>query len=381
MRTVLLVIVLILLVSPLAQGATYVISPDGSGDFTTLGECVAHCGSGEIIELTDGMFTGAGNVNMVISAKTITIRSQSGSAANCRINCEGEPGITKRAFIIENGAVATIENIALENGYCTQDWGGAILVRGQALAYLRGLAFRGNYASWGGALAIVDGAAYVEGQDCRFQENVAEDGGGAIYNNAAESIWSNTRFIDNTTNADGGACHADNGPAEFDFYSCIFSRNLAGLEGGAVYHVGVADCDMVGCTLSGNSCAGGSAFYVGSNTILDLRNTLIIFTTEGVGLDCQSANFDLENNNIFGNAGGDWISPFNAQLGMDCNVNVDPQLCSPHPDDDQDWTLQSDSPCTSFNSPCGQIGAFGAGCGISDNDKVSWGAIKRAFDK
>ncbi len=78
MRTVMILTALYLLIGPPAQGTTYVIAPDGSGDFATLGECVTHAGSGEIIELSDGTFTGPGNFNMLIEAKTLTIRSQSG---------------------------------------------------------------------------------------------------------------------------------------------------------------------------------------------------------------------------------------------------------------------------------------------------------------
>lgn len=378
MRVILPVMFVWSLLTPLAQGATYVIAPDGSGDFATIGDCVAHCGSGETIELSDGTFTGPGNVDIVVSGKTITIRSQSGSSANCRINVEGVPGITKRGFIIENSAVVTIENIAIENGYCTQDWGGGMVVRSQGFAHLDGVAFRGNYASWGGGLAIADGAGYVEGHNCRFLENIAESGGGAIYNNCTESQWYDSRFMDNTTNATGGAIYCD--PlAEYDFFNCLFSRNLAGLEGGAIHYDGMTDVDIAGCTFCGNSCAGGSTLYVGASANFDLLNTLIVYTTEGYAINCLCVPTRVENNDIFDNASGDWTGNMAGFLGADCNIRENPQFCCPTPDDHLDWTLQSDSPCTSINSPCGQIGAFGAGCANTDPELASWGAIKRAF--
>ncbi len=380
MRTIMLLLAVGAFLTPLTEAATYVIAPDGSGDFATIGDCVNHCGNGETIELADGTFTGAGNVNIVINGKTITIRSQSGSAASCRINVEGVPGVTTRGFIIENGSTVTIENIAIENGYCTQNWGGGIVVRQQGWVWLVGVAFRNNHASWGGALAIAEGGLYAGGEDCRFLENTGESGGAAIYNDCAPSEWYASRFMDNSVNTTGGAVYC--GPqGECDFTDCLFSRNVAGFDGGAIFYDGATGFELSGCTFSGNSCVGGSALYVGSNATFEMLNTLIVYTTQGYGVNCLCVPYGIENTNIFGNGDGDWTGNLSPFLGTDCNINADPEFCCPTPDAHSDWTLQSDSPCTSINSPCGQIGAFGAGCGNTDTELASWGAIKSAFSE
>ena len=71
MRTILLVLAIGVLLAPATEGAIYVIAPDGSGDFATIDDCVIACGNGDTVELTDGTFTGAGNVNILDTASAL----------------------------------------------------------------------------------------------------------------------------------------------------------------------------------------------------------------------------------------------------------------------------------------------------------------------
>jgi hypothetical protein len=55
----------------------------------------------------------------------------------------------------------------------------------------------------------------------------------------------------------------------------------------------------------------------------------------------------------------------------------DPQFCD-IPNDD--YSLRSTSPCAEENAPdCGQIGAFGVGCGTVSVGRQSWSRIKSSF--
>jgi hypothetical protein len=55
----------------------------------------------------------------------------------------------------------------------------------------------------------------------------------------------------------------------------------------------------------------------------------------------------------------------------------DPQFCDP---ENLDFTLQSSSPAAAQNSPtCGQIGAFGVGCGSVSVEATTWGRLKATF--
>lgn len=63
---------------------------------------------------------------------------------------------------------------------------------------------------------------------------------------------------------------------------------------------------------------------------------------------------------IYGNAGGDWVSPIGDLLGQDGNICEDPLFCDP---EGGVFTLAEGSPCLpEFNPDCGLIGAHGLGC-------------------
>jgi hypothetical protein len=66
-----------------ASATTYVIEPDGSGDFPTIQAAINASSDGDIIELADGTFTGAGNRDVDVAGRAVTVRSQSGDPETC----------------------------------------------------------------------------------------------------------------------------------------------------------------------------------------------------------------------------------------------------------------------------------------------------------
>jgi hypothetical protein len=105
----------------------------------------------------------------------------------------------------------------------------------------------------------------------------------------------------------------------------------------------------------------------------------------------------LENNLVVGSTGNSAVSVLESQGGSltsSCNVywanedgigvplgetdrEVDPQFCDPENDD---FTVSETSPCVEPGSlGCGQIGAFGIGCGTTAIEAHSWGKIKAQF--
>jgi len=97
----------------------YTISPDGLGDYPTIQEAVDACDLGDAVELTDGVFTGDGNRDIMYLGKEITVRSQSGDPGLCIIDCEGSEAEHHRAFYFLNleGPEARVENLTIINGY------------------------------------------------------------------------------------------------------------------------------------------------------------------------------------------------------------------------------------------------------------------------
>jgi pectin methylesterase-like acyl-CoA thioesterase len=93
-----IVAVLVLVVAGTAFGTIYVISPDGLGDYPTIQAAVNAATDGDIIELTDGTFTGDGNRDIAVPSRPITIRSQSGNCTDCVIDCQGNARAEHRDF-------------------------------------------------------------------------------------------------------------------------------------------------------------------------------------------------------------------------------------------------------------------------------------------
>jgi hypothetical protein len=101
-----------------AFGTTFTVKPDGTGDFETIQAAVDGCEDGDTIELTDGVFEGAGNRDVDFKNKPITIRSQSGDPTTCIIDCGGTPEEFHRGFIIHRGEGpdSKLEGVTIRNG-------------------------------------------------------------------------------------------------------------------------------------------------------------------------------------------------------------------------------------------------------------------------
>ena len=64
------------------------IAADGSGDYTTIQDGIDNAVGTDTVWLYEGTFTGVGNRDLDFSGKAITVRSTSGWAPTCVIDCE-----------------------------------------------------------------------------------------------------------------------------------------------------------------------------------------------------------------------------------------------------------------------------------------------------
>jgi len=116
-RLVPLVGVLVLISS--ADAATIVVEPDGSGDYPTIQAAVDAAAPGDEIVLTDGVFVGDGNRNIDFGGKAITVCSQSGDAAACVIDVQGNyDGISDQGFVFDSGEGpnSVVRDLTITNG-------------------------------------------------------------------------------------------------------------------------------------------------------------------------------------------------------------------------------------------------------------------------
>ena len=332
---------------------TYVVDPEGTGDFPTIQAAISAAANGDIIELTDGTFTGDGNRDMGFMGKAITVRSQSGTPESCIIDCQGgaEP---HRGFFFTSGEgpASRLEGVTITNGSISS--GGAGMTC--------------NYAS---SPTIAN---------CILIANVAGTGlGGGLFCGLSSSPeFQGCAFVSNEA-FHGGAIFC--GAASPTFTRCTFAHNQA-VTGGAIYCEGYATDGptLINCTLYGNSAPMGAGIH-GSyyDPRVTLTNTVIAFN-HGDAIMCDGSLFTLVCCDLYGNEGADWGCVAD-QYGVNGNISEDPLFCDPENDD---FTLECTSPCAPFSPPnpeCDLIGAWPVGCGETPAVETTWGALRILFHR
>ncbi|MCK4414807.1 MAG: C10 family peptidase [Candidatus Eisenbacteria sp.] len=292
--------------SPCLPPQTYLVAPDGSGDFPTIQAAVTAARTIDTIELADGVFSGDGNRDVDYLGKDLTIRSQNGDPALCVIDCQGAGGDHHRGFLFVNGETpaARLEGVSVTQGYTSN--GGGIYCSGSSPTIAH-CVFKENTAGiWGGGLLCDQYAAPII-SECAFIGNLAAEGGGLACHDHATLWIDHSTIVENHAGA-GGGLHAE--------------------------------------------------WYATAN----LDNTIIAFSPGGAAVTCGvGSSVTLGCCDLFGNVGGDWTGCIAAQAGIDGNLEADPAFCAPAAGD---FTLMNTSPCAAEHAPpgCGRIGANDVGC-------------------
>jgi predicted outer membrane repeat protein len=359
-----------------AAAETYLIEPDGSGDFPTIQEAIDAVVDGDVIELADGVFTGEGNRDLDLLGRAITIRSRSGDPESCIINCEGSESEPHRGLIFQSGegAGTVLEGLTITGGHAAgedpQDRGGGILLLGHSSPAIRKAVFRANSAAGGGGAACLGSDTSPAFVECVFESNAAGVGGGLYCRGASPSL-STCAFIGNTAIGSGGGISSSTSQWILEY--CTFIENVAETAGAllSVWESGT----MSHCTIVSNTAEYGGALYfdlAGQRTIM---NTIMVENQGGSAFDghCSGAAFLCCD--IYGNPGGDWVGCIADQLGMNGNLSDDPLFCDSENDD---FSLRENSLCAPENNPeCGLIGAWPVGCeGPTAIAPATWGRIK-----
>jgi hypothetical protein len=131
-----------------AGAAVHYVFPDESGDFPTIQAAIDAAEDGDLILLGDGRFTGDGNRALTYRGKAITIRSLSGNAEDCVIDCEG--AARGLSFIAGEEASSILREVTITNA-STLGTGGAMYVSGASPTILR-CRLIANHAGAGGAV-------------------------------------------------------------------------------------------------------------------------------------------------------------------------------------------------------------------------------------
>jgi hypothetical protein len=301
-----------------AASATRYVRPDGTGDFPTIQAAVDAARDDDEILLADGTFRGEGNRGIVVFAKALTIRSQSGDAATCIVDCEG----VVRGFDFQwiPPAPCSLEAITVTNGGNDQ-------------------------VELGGGVHLYHASLTVRG--CIFRENTAWEGGAIMGGRSSPLIE-----------------------------QCLFVGNRATLApGGAVYFGDTCAPTIRSCTFAGNEAlqGPGGAISCTLHSTAALEHCIVYGNVGRNAVDCWfDSSVSASCTNIFGNIGGDWVDCIADQANLDGNLSADPLFCGP-----DDFTLQADSPCAPPGpTGCGLIGALPVGCDVVAITPMSWGTTK-----
>jgi hypothetical protein len=223
-----------------------------------------------------------------------------------------------------------------------------------------GLASGGDPDGLGGAMFLLRSSPDIG--DCVIQANAADYGGGLYLRDLSDPVVTNCRFVANESASAGGGvfCHLNAAPL---FSLCTFAANTAFGLGGGLFASSGSHPSLEQCTFADNEALLGAAMSSWSDSPASVAGVLIAENLAGWAVEGDlnsTATFSCCD--IFGNEGGDWQGPLADQVGSEGNFSADPFFCresaslSP-------YSLAEDSPCVDAPGGCGQVGAWGVGCG------------------
>ncbi|MBD3334948.1 MAG: hypothetical protein GF355_05480 [Candidatus Eisenbacteria bacterium] len=333
-----------------ARPDTYVVLPDGSGDFVTIQEALDAAVNGDVVELAPGVFAGPGNRDLTYNGKAVTVRSQMGSPETCIIDCEE----MSRGFyfLSAESPASVLQGVTIRNGVTPYN-GGGILCSASS-PRIEDCIISNCTAGYAGGGASCEYGSQAEFIDCLFEENVADHDFGA-----------------------GGAVYCSN-ESILRVEDCTFLNNTAETIGGGIHVHLYAAAVIRECTFHGNSGPRGSQVSVRHHAFADLHNCIMAFGFIGAAVRCEeNGQAALYCCDVYGNEGGDWEDCISGQEGISGNISLDPLFCGA---DNGDLTIDAASPCAPFSPPnpnCDLIGAWPIGCSSPTAiEEITWGALK-----
>ena len=402
-RVIMIWAVMCLLSVSNAVSRTWFIKEDGSGDAPTIQAGMDSSIAGDTVLVAPGVYTEPvqsttqGNSMIIVKPGIKLIAEGEGYAAVL--------DATRAGRVVYCGGAADsntcVCGFKVTGGYAPGGFtfGGGILCHGSSPVIEDNWIIDNQGESGAGVGAAYNGAAPV------IRRNVIEDnstlganGGGIIcYYSGQAHIYENTvrnNFAD----------HVGGGIFVYVNSSAVIRDNW--IEGNsAVNHGGGVQANLSNIEATGNVIVGNTAYYGGGINITESASAIIsdntLHANEGavgggislrpVGTKCPTVMLER---NIIANSIGDGIYYECGSLTMQCNdcwgstgsdysgtspgagdFSEDPLFCDP---DNSNFTLQTDSPCVDGYG-CGQIGAYGVGCGPTQTETTTWGAIKAMY--
>lgn len=363
-------------------------------DYPTIQAGIAAAASGDTVLLAPGIYTGAGNRDIMVPSKEFYLLSEAGAAATI-INCQGTASDQHQAFRFAygGGTTHTIEGITIRGGYGYLQ-GGALYINNVSPTF-KSCVITDNAGHHGGGFFITGSSALPSFFDCVFSRDSAGDIGGSglcrdhgnayfenclfesnVAANGAFLCWHASptlvgcRFSNNFASTTGGAVFLQD-DCDPTFTNCLFENNTTHGYGGAIYNDercamgGSSQPLITNCTFVGNAGPMGAVLYndqhsLNCQAVPVFANCILSFNTGSPAVVNNGGNPQFSCTDIYGNPGGDWSGDIAPQATINGNFSADPLFCDASAGN---WYLLGESPCAPTNNSCHtQIGAFGVGC-------------------
>ena len=321
-----------------ALPTTLAVGPEGSTDFTSIGEALLAAGEKDTLLVAPGTYAETLQIK-----KNLTIRSASGESD---VLLEGAGKY--RLMTIENGVKVHLEGLVFTRSLNRN--ASALLIWDGAQVDITRCVFRECHNTQSNAVHVRHAQTRARFFLCRFLDNTADLHSAALSSShGARLEVRDCVFRGNTSKGAAGAVNCTSGSAFFE--GNLFVGNT-GLLSGALAFEGETSGHVIGNTFHGNSAPGYAAVRL--NDQVRFAGNIVSGSPQSFGIECPAAT-DRRRNILFDNEAGNI-------LGSDFapgEVVSDPLFCAPGQDD---FTLCASSPALPANNGEGLIGAYGAGC-------------------
>jgi parallel beta-helix repeat protein len=297
------------------------------GEYATIQAAIAAAVPGDEVVVDDGVYTGAGNKDLDFFGKAITVRSASGDAAACVIDCQGSGG--GFLFYSGEGPDSRVEGLTIRS------------------------------ASSSGVHCSSSSPTLT---NCTITGNTTYDYGGGVYCYYSDPTLTNCTISGNTTSYDGGGmyCYSSNPTLT----NCTINGNTASYDGGGMYCYSSSPT-LTNCMINGNTTysEAGGVFCDSSNPTL--TNCTISGNTtsyDGGGMYCYSSSPMVTNCILWGDTPEEIYVYSSTPVVTYCdvqgdwpgegNIDADPGFAFA-----DDFHLIAGSPCidTGTNDPPGGL--------------------------
>ncbi len=272
---------------------------------------------GDLVTVAPATYTGAGNKNLTLHGRAITVRATYGPET-CIIDCQG----VGRAFTLDDGETidSVIDGFTITNGSETR--GGGAWCYFSSPTFIN-CVFTANQAVTAQALggAVYASASSARFFNCQFIGNASNLNGGAIHGHIANLTVKGCTFVENSAGGTGAAICFMHGASTV--FNSIITGNSAGVQGGGICCES-GDLTVVNCVVAGNTAAtGGGASF--SYTLVRLVNSVLhgnrATATGGAIYIVLNGNWLIDNCIIWENE---------APLGPQITVGTGAQLALSH---------------------------------------------------